>query len=303
MSPIVECIPNFSEGRDQKIIEKLAGVAKTMPGVLLLDYSSDPGYNRSVFTLAGSPEGIEQVAFELCKTASELIDMTHHSGEHPRMGATDVIPFVPVRDITTEECVALSKRVGKRIADELGIPVFLYEDSAASQQRRNLAAIRKGQFEGMPEKLRQEEWAPDYGERRIHPTAGATAVGARMPLIAFNVNLSTGDVDIANAIARSIRGSSGGYKYCKAIGVLLEDRGIAQVSMNMVNYEGTPLYRVLEAIKFEAARWGVTVTGSQLVGLAPAKALIDCAEYYLKIEDFDYKTQVLENHLMEKELP
>lgn len=298
MPPIVECIPNFSEGRDQAIIEKLVTVANSVPGVMLLDYSADPGYNRSVFTLAGNPEGIEQVSFELCKAASELIDMTKHSGEHPRMGATDVIPFVPVRDMTSEECVELSQRVAKRIADELHIPIYLYEDSAATEQRRNLATVRKGQFEGMAEKLAQPEWAPDYGEPRIHPTAGVTAVGVRMPLIAFNVNLSTSDVDIANKIARAIRGSSCGYKYCKAIGVSLEERGIAQVSMNMVNFEKTPLYRVMEAIKFEAARWGVTVTGSELIGLAPAKALIDSAEYYLQLEEFDYATQVLENHLI-----
>lgn len=298
MPAIVECIPNFSEGRDEVVIQQLVSVAKSVPDVLLLDYSADPGYNRSVFTLAGSPEGIEEAAFLLCKTAADLIDMTRHNGEHPRMGATDVIPFVPVRDCTAEDCVALSKRVAQRIGEELSIPVFLYEDSATAEHRKNLAAIRKGQFEGMPEKLAQPQWAPDYGPATVHPAAGVTAVGARMPLIAFNVNLSTDNVDIANAIAKTIRGSSGGYKYCKAIGVLLEERGIAQVSMNMVNYEGTPLYRVVEAIKSEAARWGITVTGSELIGLAPAKALIDCAEYYLKIENFDYGTQVLENHLL-----
>ena len=298
MAKLVECIPNFSEGRNQEVIEALANEARGVAGVTLLDYSSDASHNRSVFTLVGSPEGIAEAAFRLCKLASEKIDMTKHQGEHPRMGATDVIPFVPIKDITAAECVEISKQVAKRIWDELKIPSFLYEDSAQSEGRRNLATVRKGQFEGMPEKLKQEEWAPDFGERKIHPTAGITAIGARMPLVAYNINLNTSDLSIANAIAKTIRAASGGYKYCKAIGVMLEDRNIAQVSMNLVNYEGTPIYRVFEAVRFEAARWGVQITGSEVIGLTPAKALIDCAEYYLKIEGFDYGKQVLENHLL-----
>lgn len=298
MAKIVECIPNFSEGRNQAVIDALVQEAKSVPGVTLLDHSSDPSHNRSVFTLVGDPEGIADAAFKLCKLASEKIDMNKHQGEHPRMGATDVIPFVPLKDMTVAECVELSKKVAERIYNELKIPSFLYEDSAASPDRVNLAKVRKGQFEGMPEKLLQQEWAPDYGERKIHPTAGITAIGARMPLVAFNVNLDTSDIEIANKIAKAIRGSSGGFKYCKGIGVMLEDRNIAQVSMNMVNYEGTPLYRVFENIRFEAERWGVRIIGSEVIGLTPAKALVDCAEYYLKIEDFDYKNQVLENHLL-----
>jgi len=298
MSKIVECIPNFSEGRDVAHVEELVTVAKTVPGVTLLDHSSDTSHNRCVFTLVGDPDGIAEVAFLLCKKASELIDMTKHSGEHPRMGATDVIPFVPIRNVTVDECVEISKQVAKRIWDELNIPSFLYEYSAASAGRQNLAAVRKGQFEGMPEKLLLDEWAPDFGERKIHPTAGITAIGARPPLIAYNVNLDTPDLKIANAIAKAIRGSSGGFKYCKAIGIMLDDRNIAQVSMNMVNCEETPIYRVFETIKFEAKRWGVNILGSEIVGLAHSKALIDCAEYYLQIEDFDYNTQVLENHLL-----
>ncbi|MBS4761291.1 glutamate formimidoyltransferase [Carnobacteriaceae bacterium zg-ZUI252] len=298
MAKIVECIPNFSEGRNQEVIDGLVQVAKSVPGVTLLDYSSDASHNRSVFTLVGDENNIQEAAFQLVKYASENIDMTKHSGEHPRMGATDVLPFVPIKDITAKECVEISKVVAKRINDELSIPVFLYEDSATSPDRVNLAKIRKGQFEGMPEKLLQEEWAPDFGERRIHPTAGVMAVGARMPLVAFNVNLDTSNIEIANKIAKIVRGSSGGFKYCKGIGVMLEDRNIAQVSMNMVNYEGTPLYRALETIRFEAQRYGVNVIGTELIGLAPAKALIDCAEYYLQIEDFDYSKQVLENHLL-----
>ncbi|MDR0921362.1 MAG: glutamate formimidoyltransferase [Lactobacillales bacterium] len=298
MAQLVECIPNFSEGQNQETIQGLVETAKSVPGVTLLDYSSDENHNRSVFTLVGDVAGIKEVAFRLVKYASEHIDMTKHHGEHPRMGATDVVPFVPIKDITTEECVEISKEVAKRINEELNIPIFLYEESASTPARVNLAKVRRGQFEGMPEKLQQEEWAPDFGERKIHPTSGVTAVGARMPLVAFNVNLDTSDITIANKIAKIVRGSGGGFKYCKAIGVMLEDRNIAQVSMNMVNFEGTPLYRAFETIRFEAARYGVNIIGSEVIGLTPAKAMIDCAEYYLKVEDFDYSKQILENHLL-----
>lgn len=298
MAKIVECIPNFSEGRNQEVIEGLVTTAKGIPGVTLLDHSSDASHNRSVFTLVGDEDSIQEVAFALVKYATEHIDMTKHQGEHPRMGATDVLPFVPIKDITTEECVVISKKVAERINRELGIPIFLYEASASRPERQNLAKVRKGQFEGMPEKLLEEDWAPDFGERQIHPTAGVLAVGARMPLIAFNVNLDTDNLEIANKIAKIVRGSSGGYTYCKAIGVMLEDRHIAQVSMNMVNFEGCPLYRALETIRFEAKRYGISVIGTELIGLAPAKALTDTAAYYLQIEDFDHETQILENHLL-----
>ncbi|MGX6979845.1 glutamate formimidoyltransferase [Vagococcus elongatus] len=298
MAKLIECIPNFSEGRDEKIIQGLVSIAKSIQGVTLLDYSSDASHNRSVFTLVGDENGIQEVAFQLVKYASEHIDMTKHQGEHPRMGATDVVPFVPIKDATTAECVEISKKVAKKINDELNIPIFLYEESASNPSRTNLAKVRKGQFEGMPEKLLEEEWVPDFGERKIHPTAGVTAVGARMPLVAFNVNLDTDNIDIANKIAKIVRGSGGGFKYCKGIGVMLEDRNIAQVSMNMVNFEGTPLYRAFETIRFEAKRFGVNIIGSEVIGLTPAKALIDCAEYYLQIEEFDYGKQILENHLL-----
>ncbi|CAM31052.1 TPA: glutamate formimidoyltransferase [Streptococcus pyogenes] len=298
MAKIVECIPNFSEGQNQTVIDGLVATAKSIPGVTLLDYSSDASHNRSVFTLVGDDQSIQEAAFQLVKYASENIDMTKHHGEHPRMGATDVCPFVPIKDITTQECVEISKQVAERINRELGIPIFLYEDSATRPERQNLAKVRKGQFEGMPEKLLEEDWAPDYGDRKIHPTAGVTAVGARMPLVAFNVNLDTDNIDIAHKIAKIIRGSGGGYKYCKAIGVMLENRHIAQVSMNMVNFEKCSLYRTFETIKFEARRYGVNVIGSEVIGLAPAKALIDVAEYYLQVEDFDYHKQILENHLL-----
>ena len=298
MTKIIQCVPNFSEGRDSKVIDMLLVEAKSIPGVTLLDHSSDVSHNRSVFTLVGDPDGIADAAFRLCKLASENIDMTKHSGEHPRMGATDVIPFIPIQNVEMDECIKLSKKVAQRIWDELQIPSFLYEESAQVPERRNLAKVRKGQFEGMKEKLLLPEWEPDFGKREIHSTAGITAIGARMPLIAYNINLNTSDIEIANKIAKAIRSSSGGYQHCKAIGVMLEDRSIAQVSMNMVNFEVNPLYRIFETVRFEAARWGVEIIGSEIVGLAPMKALIDCAEYYLRIEEFDYDTQVLENHLL-----
>ena len=297
---LVECIPNFSvsQQKDPAAFQALVDTAKAAPGCTLLDVQTDGSHNRCVFTLVGAPEAMGEAAFQLCKRASEVIDLRKHQGQHPRMGATDVIPFVPQMDMTVEECVALSKEVAQRIWEELRIPSFLYEDSASTPKRKNLAACRKGQFEGMPEKLLQPEWAPDFGERAVHPTAGITAIGARMPLIAFNVNLDTADVSIASRIAKAIRGSSGGFQYCKAIGILLEDRNIAQVSMNMVNYEGTPLYYAYEMIRVLAERYGVRVLGSELVGLTPAKALLDCAEYYLKLERFHCREQVMEYHLI-----
>lgn len=297
MAKIIECIPNFSEGRDKEKVERLAACVRSYPGVTLLNDSSDESHNRSVFTLLGEPDGVAEAAFALAKLASELIDLTKHTGEHPRMGAVDVIPFVPIQEATADDCVQISKAVGARIGSELGIPVFLYEDSCTAEHRRNLASVRKGQFEGMPEKLKKPEWAPDFGPREAHPTAGVVAVGARMPLVAFNVNLSTSDVKIADKIAKIVRGSGGGLKYCKAIGVILDERNTAQVSMNMVNYEGTPIYRAVELVRVEAARYGVRVIGTELIGLTPAKALIDCAEYYLQIENFDFGKQVLENYL------
>ena len=300
MSKLVECIPNFScsKEKDEAAYNALVEVANSVPGCTLFDAQTDGNHNRCVFTMIGSPEAIEEVAFQLTKKASEVIDMTKHVGEHSRMGATDVIPFVPTMGVTVEECVEMSKRLGQRIWDELKIPSFLYEDSATRPERRNLATCRKGRFEGMPEKLLQPEWAPDFGERKIHPTAGITAIGARMPLVAFNVNLATSDVEIAKKIAKVIRGSSGGFRSCKAMGFMLEDRGIAQVSMNMVNYEDTPLYVVYEMIRSLAERYGTYIVDSEIVGLTPAKAMIDCAEFYLKARDFDCHNQIMEYHLI-----
>ncbi len=300
MPKLMECIPNFSvsEQVDPVVFQGLVDTANAVAGCTLLNTHTDGDHNRCVLTVIGSPDAIEEVAFRLCKKATETIDMTKHVGKHPRMGATDVMPFVPMMDATTEDCVALSKRVAKRIWEELSVPSFLYEDSAVCPQHRNLADCRRGQFEAMPEKLLQPEWAPDFGERKIHPTAGIVAIGARMPLIAYNVNLDTSDVEIAKKIAKAIRGSSGGFRYCKAIGLLLEERNIAQVSMNMVNYEGTPLYYAFEMIRALAERYGVRILSSELVGMTPAKAMIDCAEYYLKLENFNDKDQVLEYHLI-----
>ncbi len=297
MAKIVECIPNISEGRRTEVVEACIGVIREVPGVILLDYSSDPSHNRSVITMVGEPEQVAEAAFRLAKAARDNIDLTVHTGEHPRMGAIDVIPFVPIKEMTVAECVELSKTVGERIANELEIPVFLYEDSASAPHRKNLASIRKGQFEGMAEKVHEDDWHPDFGGERIHPTAGVVAVGARAPLVAYNINLSTSDIKIADKIAKIIRERSGGFRHVKALGVMLEDRNIAQVSINMCNYEKTPLYRVFELVRIEAARYGVTITGSEIIGLAPMNALIDTAEYYLQLEGFS-KAQVLENRLM-----
>ncbi|MFZ7103869.1 MAG: glutamate formimidoyltransferase [Peptococcaceae bacterium] len=298
MSKLIECIPNFSEGRRAEVIEAIAAAIKSVANVILLDYSADQNHNRSVFTFVGTPEAVGEAAFLSAQKAAELIDMNKHNGGHPRMGAVDVIPFVPVKNVTMEECREFSKQLGARIAAELAIPVFLYEESALNQERKNLANIRKGQFEGMTAKIRDPHWKPDFGERAVHPTAGVTAVGARMPLVAYNVNLDTADLRIAKEIARTIRESSGGLKYVKAIGVMLTDRNIAQVSINMTNYEGTPLYRVFELIKIEAQRFGVNVIGSEIIGLTPMGALIDTAKYYLKLENFVEQQQVLENYLL-----
>ena len=297
MAKLMECIPNISEGRRPEIVEAIVDEVRAVPGVTLIDYSSDASHNRSVITFLGEPERVAEAAFRLAKAAAEKIDLRVHTGEHPRMGAVDVIPFVPVKGMTMDECVTLSKALGQRLWDELKLPVFLYEESASAPHRKNLAAIRKGQFEGMAEKVKLPEWHPDFGEG-IHQSAGVVAVGARQPLIAFNINLDTPDVSIASRIAKIIRESSGGLKDVKALGVMLEERHIAQVSINMCNFHQTPLYRVLELVRFEAARYGVRVVGTEIIGLSPMEALIDSAAYYLQIEDFDQHRQVLENQLL-----
>lgn len=298
MAKILECVPNISEGRNKEVIEAVLDEVRRVPGVTLLDYSSDESHNRTVITFLGCPEGVAQAAVALAKKAAELIDLTKHQGEHPRMGAVDVIPFIPIKEVTQEEAVEVSKQVAEKVWKEAGMPVFLYEDSASAPHRVNLAAIRKGQFEGMAEKVKDPQWHPDFGGETIHPTAGVVAVGARMPLVAFNINLSTSDITIANKISKIIRRSSGGFDCVKALGVMLEDRNLAQVSINMTNFHKTPLYRVLELVKAEAARWGVHVVGTEVIGLTPMDALIDSAEYYLQIENFDSSVQVLEKHIL-----
>lgn len=298
MAQLVECVPNISEGRQKDVIEAILDEVRGVAGVTLLDHSSDTSHNRTVISFLGAPDAVAEAAVRLAKKSVELIDLTHHTGEHPRMGAVDVIPFIPIREIDMDACVTLSKNAAARIWSEAGLPVFLYEDSASTPGRVNLAAIRKGQFEGMAEKVLLPEWAPDYGGRQIHPTAGVVAVGARAPLVAFNINLSTPDVSVASKIAKAIRFSSGGLPYVKALGVFLETRNLAQVSINMTDYSKTPLYRVLELVRAEAARWGVRVVGTEIVGLSPMRALVDAAEYYMQIEDFDASRQVLENRLL-----
>ncbi|QAT41817.1 glutamate formimidoyltransferase [Aminipila luticellarii] len=298
MAKIIESVPNISEGRNQDVIEACVDQIRTTAGCTLLDYSSDASHNRTVITYMGSPEACEEASVKLAKKAVELIDLTKHTGEHPRMGCVDVMPFIPIKDAGTEDCIELSKKVGRRIAEEADLPVFLYEQSASAPHRENLAAIRKGQFEGMAEKVKDSLWIPDFGGQRIHPTGGVVAVGARPPLIAFNINLSTSDVEIASKIAKIIRRSNGGFDCVKAMGVLLEERNTAQVSINMTDFTRTPLYRVVELTKAEAARYGVHVIGTEIVGLCPMNALFDAAEYYLQIEDFDSSVQVIENHLL-----
>ena len=298
MERIVECVPNISEGRNRDIIEAVANEVRATPNVALLGCESDANHNRSVLTFIGEPEAVVEAAVKLAKKAAALIDLNCHEGAHPRMGAVDVIPLIPIRGITKEETVELSKKLAARVAREADMPVFLYEDSASAPHRVNLADIRKGQFEGMAEKVQKPEWEPDFGGRRIHPTAGAVAVGCRMPLVAFNINLSTGDVSIASKIAKIIRRSSGGFDCVKAMGVMLEDRNIAQVSINMTDFNRTPLYRVLELVRAEAKRWGVTVIGTEIVGLTPMRALVDSAEYYLQIEAFSADQQILENYIV-----
>lgn len=298
MAQIIESIPNISEGKNKEVIEACVDQIRTTAGCTLLNYSSDPNHNRTVITYIGDAKGVEEASVKLAKKAVELIDLTKHKGEHPRMGCVDVMPFVPIKDADNEDCIELSKIVGKRIAEEADLPVFLYEMSAQKEERKNLASIRKGQFEGMAEKVTSPGWEPDFGGARIHPTGGVVAVGARPPLVAYNLNLSTSDVEIAKKIAKIIREKAGGLNNVKAMGFMLEDRNIAQVSINMTDFRVTPLYRVTELVKAEAKRYGVTVTGSEIVGLCPMKALIDSAEYYLQIEDFDFEKQVLENYII-----
>lgn len=297
MGKLVECVPNFSEGRNKDIVEKIVDEVRKINGVKLLDYSSDEDHNRSVITMIGEPEKIKEALLNASKVAIELIDMSKHQGAHPRMGAVDVVPFTPVSDITMEECIELAKEVGEEFG-KLNIPVYLYEDAATKPERKNLADIRKGQYEGFFEKIKEESWKPDFGSQAMNIKSGCSAIGARVPLVAFNVNLGTDDVEIAKAIAKKVRFIGGGLRFVKAIGLKLEERNIVQVSMNLVNYEKTAVYRAFEMVKMEAKRYGVPVVGSEVIGTVPMRALLDCAEYYLQIENFDVN-QILEKRLLE----
>ncbi len=296
MAKLIECVPNFSEGRRPEVIEAIVGEVRKVAGVSLLDVKPDASHNRTVVTFVGAPEDVKKAAFAACAKAAELIDMEKHTGEHPRIGATDVIPFIPVKEATMEECVALADELGREIGDKLAIPVYMYEAAAKTPARKNLPDIRKGQYEGLKVEIAKPERRPDYGPARMHPTAGATVVGARQFLVAYNINLGTSDVGIAKKIANCIREAKGGYKYVRAMGVMIDDRQVAQVTINMLDYTGTPLFRVFETVKSEAARYGVNIIGSEIVGLLPMQALLDTADFYLRLEGFSRK-QVLEDNL------
>jgi glutamate formiminotransferase len=298
MRTIIECVPNISEGRNKDTIGEIAAAVGGAAGVRLLDVSSDASHNRSVLTLVGDAEAVRRGVRALFEAAVPRIDLRKHSGEHPRMGAVDVVPFIPVRGSSVEECVALSREVGEEIAREFGVPVYLYEDSATAEHRRNLAEIRKGEFEGFARKMKDARWAPDFGPDHPHVSAGVVAVGARPFLIAYNINLGTQDLAVADRIAKAIRHVSGGFRYVKAMGVELADRGLVQVSINMTNFRKTPLHRVFECVRSEAARHGVAIVGSEIVGLAPADAIYAAAEHYLRLEGFS-AGQVLETKLLE----
>ncbi len=282
---LAECVPNISEGRRREIVEAIAGAAAG-EGRRVIDLSLDADHNRSVITLVGEPEGVAEGITHLVKEAVEQIDLRGHRGAHPRMGAVDVIPFVPIHGVSMADCVDLSRKVGERIWQEFGVPVYLYEESATREARRDLASIRRGEFEGLAEKMTDPEWHPDFGGPRPHPTAGAIAVGAREFLIAYNINLATSNLGIAKQIAAAVRFSNGGLRYVKALGLPLENRGIVQVSMNLTNFRKTPIFRVFELVKREAQRRGVMVLESEIVGTVPRQALYDVAATALQLETF-----------------
>jgi glutamate formiminotransferase len=299
MTKLVECVPNFSEGRRKKVVDAIADMARGVEGVRVLDVEMDASHNRMVLTFVGEPEKAKEAAFACASKAVELIDLNEHKGEHPRIGAVDVIPFIPISDVKMEDCVELAKSLGEEIADKLRVPVYLYEEAATRPERKNLANIRKGQFEGLKDEVRANpDRAPDYGPSELHPTAGATVVGAREPLIAYNINLGSDDVSIAKAIAKAVRHKDGGLRFVKALGFKTDRENVVQVSMNLVNYKKTPIFRVFEMVKSEAERYGVPIVGSEIVGLVPEDALVGCSEHYLKLENFQ-KSQILEYKLRE----
>jgi glutamate formiminotransferase / 5-formyltetrahydrofolate cyclo-ligase len=292
---LIECIPNVSEGRRTDVLDACAGAIRSA-GARLLDVKPDAAHNRTVYTFAGGADEVRAGVLALYDRALEAIDLRRHSGEHPRIGAVDVVPFVPIEGATMAECVELAKRVAQEVSTRHNLPVFLYEEAATSASRRNLEDIRRGEFEGLAAKLQQADWRPDFGPAAPHPSAGASVIGARMPLIAYNINLATNRLDVARRIAAAIRQSSGGLRYVKAMGVELQDRGIVQVSMNLTNFEKTPMFRVFELVKREAERYGVTVLESEIIGLVPAAALTASAAWFLQLEGFS-EDQVLETKL------
>lgn len=298
MAQLIECIPNISEGRRPEVVNAIRDAALTVSGVLLLDQTSDTDHNRSVFTFLGNGEALIQGMAAMAAMAIELIDLRVHQGAHPRIGAVDVIPFVPIRGAASADCVALARQLGALLAERHGLPVYLYEDAATHPDRANLAAIRKGEFEGLAEKMTDPAWQPDFGPTTPHPSAGATVIGARAPLVAYNINLGTSDMQVADRIAKAVRHVSGGYRFVKAMGVKLEARGQVQVSINMTNFERTPLHRVFETVRSEAERYGVPVVGSEIVGLVPQGALLAAVTHYLRLEA-DPGPQVLEGKLLE----
>ncbi|MEA1965041.1 MAG: glutamate formimidoyltransferase [Candidatus Aerophobetes bacterium] len=298
MSKLVECVPNFSEGKRKEVIEAIVDQIRDKRGVWLLNYSRDEDHNRMVITFVGEPQPVKEAIFYAAKKAAELINMEEHKGAHPRIGATDVIPLIPLEGITMEECVKLARDLGEEVAEKLKIPVYLYEEAAIRPERKNLENIRRGGYETLKKEITKPERRPDFGKPSLHPTAGATVVGARMPLIAFNVNLGTTDIKIAKRIAKDIRASSGGLMHLKAIGVELKKEGMVQVSMNITDYKTTPLYRVVELIKTEAKHYGVSVRESEIIGLVPLDALIDASIFYLQLRDFS-PDRILEKRIQE----
>lgn len=299
-SQVIECIPNFSEGKDSAKLQRIIAPFYQDEQIRVLDYSLDADHNRAVVTVIGTYEGLKRTVPCVIGLAQQEIDLRVHRGAHPRMGATDVCPFVPIRNTDMETCIQLAREVAEIVAADYKIPVFLYEKSATSPERENLARIRKGEFEGMKEKMLADEWKPDFGPGQPHETAGVTAIGARMPLIAYNINLGTSELKIADEIARKVRFVGGGLRFVKAMGVVLERRNIVQVSMNLTDYTKSSLYQVMELVRAEAKRYGVPVVGSEIVGLSPLAALLDAASYYLQLEDFGFD-QVIESRLLDAE--
>lgn len=293
---LMQCVPNISEGRDLDKVERIVDAVRGVPGVTLLDYSSDADHNRSVITYLGDPQGVVEATMALCERAYAEIDMAGHRGGHPRMGAVDVIPFIPLGELTTEEAVSYAHALGEAIG-ALGVPVYFYEDAASRPERRNLADVRRGEYEGLVDKLATPGWEPDAGVPVFNARSGASIVGVRFPLIAFNVNLATADVAVAQRIADAIRNVRGGYRHVKAMGLALGDVGQVQVSMNLVNYRETPIHRVVETVRSEAARHGVAVTACELIGLAPLAAFEETIRHYLQIHDFS-TDQVIETHML-----